>query len=116
MPYDPTTTLRLLDHLASAVRHLAHHGNDVARARVAELLDADGVELAITVHPGRWNYADEWVEGGLSAGFADPHRPFCWDDCDGIFYTHRSGWCRWNPEHADLDCACWETANNEAAA
>lgn len=38
----------------------------------------------------------------------DADAPPCWDACNGISVTHRPGWCRHNPEHADLDCGCDE--------
>jgi hypothetical protein len=30
----------------------------------------------------------------------------CWDGCDSILTFHRAGWCKENPEHADMDCMC----------
>lgn len=68
------------------------------------------LEVVVTFESPRPSYS---LGGALEevppfAEAFDTAAPSCWDACNGITILHRPGWCRINPEHADLDCGCSE--------
>lgn len=87
--------------LAMAAEALNHQATDAAKVHAARLAEAGELEVVFVTMEDR-------LGTELVAWFADANRVPCWDDCDGILRTHRAGWCRVNPEHADLDCGCGE--------
>jgi hypothetical protein len=62
------------------------------------LADEDRLEVLVDLMPD-----------GYYAEFADAGRVHCWCACNGITRVHRSGWCHFKAEHADLDCGCYES-------
>lgn len=67
-----------------------------AAAVLQEVADRGDLSLEVTAYP----------DGAAFGEFFDLGAPPCWDHCNGITTVHRAGWCRVNPEHADLDCYC----------
>lgn len=50
---------------------------------------------------------DLYPDGAIYGEFFDTDE-VCWDHCNGITNRHRGTYCRFKPEHADLDCGCNE--------
>lgn len=52
-------------------------------------------------------------DDGVYGEFFDISVSPCWDGCNNITRVHRAGWCKVNPEHADFDCMCGISLEDE---
>lgn len=76
---------------------------DQIKFQVAELAKTGDLILEVAVYP----------DGATFGQFIDGTYGPCWDGCNGITTVHRSGWCKVNQEHADFDCMCGISAEDE---
>lgn len=104
----------LLALIAGAVDHHRQFANDIGHANLLAAVEAGNLEVLVEFIPAHESYSG-WNEAAVLASFADGDRVPCWDNCDGILTFHRAGWCRENPNHADLDCGCGFDYEAEAA-
>lgn len=97
----------VVEAYADAMASVDRAGDRVREAVNYALFEGDLI-LEYTAYPD---------DGGLApvvyGTFFDDSYEGCWDGCNGITTVHRSGWCRVNPEHADFDCMCGISPEDE---
>lgn len=92
--------------IADAVDGFCRQANEVGWANLLDVAAAGNLAIEVEFIPAHESYCG-WNPDTILARFIADDRPYCWDGCDNILRFHRAGWCRTNPNHADV-CACGE--------